>query len=385
MLREAAARHHDNFLVAGIQADRPAALDCISPDNCSFVRFSGADVSYQIVGMSDVMPYPSVRFCDLSEDDLDEYERAFSGALQTAVAASRPDVIHSHHLWMATSMARNLFPETPVVATCHGSDLRQFQKCPHLRNRVLTGCLRLDAVMALSEAQRRDITRLYDVPPARVIVVGAGYDSALYRAQPKPPPRPVQLVYAGKLSNAKGVPWLLRALASIASPAWQLHLVGGGSGDETDSCLELAKRLGARVTVHGALASRDLADIMRRSHLLVLPSFYEGMSLAVLEGLASGCRIVATDLPGVKELLGDTRVDFVSLVKTPRLRSVDQPLQEDEEAFERSLADALRTQIECACRRPDIDMLSIEGRVSSFSWSRVFDRVERVYAGVSQA
>ena len=55
--------------------------------------------------------------------------------------------------------------------------------------------------------------------------------------------------YAGKLSNAKGVPWMLRALARIDNPTWPLHLVGGGSGEEKSDCLRLANELGGRVTV----------------------------------------------------------------------------------------------------------------------------------------
>ena len=63
---------------------------------------------------------------------------------------------------------------------------------------------------------------------------------------------------------------------------------------------------------------------------MILPSFYEGLPLVILEGLASGCRIVATDLPGTKEVLGNSDADFITLVKTPRLRFTDQPYREVE-------------------------------------------------------
>ena len=66
----------------------------------------------------------------------------------------------------------------------------------------------------------------------------------------------------------------------------------------------LAKELGEKVRVCGVLSQKSLAKVRRHSHILVLPSFYEGLPLVILEGLASGCRIVATDLPGNKEILG---------------------------------------------------------------------------------
>ncbi len=379
MLREAAACGHQNFLVAGIQSDWAAELDCIEKDQCRFVKFHHADVSYPIIGMSDVMPYSSGRFCDLSEKELREYETAFDRVLKKAVAAFEPDIIHSHHLWVVSSLARRLFPEIPMAATCHGSDLRQFRNCPHLRDLVLSGCRGLDAVMALSREQKEEIVRLYGFSPEAVFTVGAGYNDVLFSMGTKPAPAPVQLTYAGKLSRAKGVPWLLRALSEIDSPAWQLHLVGGGSGEEKADCLALAGQLGGRVIIHGALSQPELAAIMKQSHIFVLPSFYEGLPLVVLEGLASGCRIVATALPGIIEILGDVKTDYVQWVQMPRLRRVDQPYEQDEQRFALDLKQALLAQMEAACRYPQIDLSAVEDKMATFSWAKTFGRVQEVY------
>ncbi len=379
MLRETAARGHRNCLVAGIPHDQPAVLDGLADDRCSFVRFGGQEVAFPIVGMSDVMPYPSSRFGDLSPDQLQEYEAAFAARLHKMLARFTPDLIHSHHLWIVSALARRLAPGIPLVTTCHGSDLRQFQNCSHLRRRVLEGCRRLDAVMALSEAQKADIVSLYGLAAEKVFVVGAGYNDCLFAPETKPPPDPVQIVYAGKLSNAKGVPWLLRSLAAITAPAWRLHLVGGGSGEEKTRCLALARQLGDRVRVHGAISQNALAGIMKAAHIFVLPSFYEGLPLVVLEALASGCRIVATGLPGVAELLGNVAADFITLVQTPRLVNIDQPLAEDEAPFEQRLADALQTQIEAAARCPDIDRTPVQSKLEAYTWDGVYQKVQAVY------
>jgi glycosyltransferase involved in cell wall biosynthesis len=379
MLREAAAAGHRNFLVAGIPHDQPADLDGVPHASCDFVRFGGAQIPFPIVGMSDVMPYPSVRFGDLSPAQLKTYETAFAGCLEKVPSRCQPHLIHSHHLWIVSSLVRRRFPEIPMVATCHGSDLRQFQNCPHLRDQVLAGCRRLDAVMALSEAQKADIRRLYRLPDEKIFVVGAGYNDRLFSRIAKPAPDPVQLVYAGKLSRAKGVPWFLRALATIASPAWQLHLVGGGSGEEKAQCLALARQMGERVRVHGAVTQETLAGIMKAAHLFVLPSFYEGLPLVVLEALACGCRIVATDLPGIVELLGDAAADCISLVRLPRLRNMDQPYARDQRPFERRLAEALQTQISAAAYTPDIDLAPVEKKLAAYTWTGIYQKVQAVY------
>ena len=379
MIREAESYGYDNYLVAGVGSKWRDDVVCIDRVNTLFVTFQNGDVSCNIPGMSDVMPYESTKFCDLSANELSEYEEAFSRTLYTAVQEFKPDIIHSHHLWIVSSLARQLFPNIPMVTTCHGTDLRQFQNCPHLQKKVLQGCRKIDRIMALTETQKKEIIDLYGVPSKQIIVVGAGYNDKLFYLELKPDPCPVQMIYVGKLSNAKGVPWLLRALRSISSPQWRLHLIGSSSGEEKRYCLTLAKELGERVHIHDNLPQEDLAKIMRKSHILVLPSFYEGVPLVILEGLASGCRIIATDLPGIKEFLGNPDTDFITLVKTPRLHLIDQPYQEDEYSYEQDLKDAIQQQIYAVYNREKIDLSSIQNELNSYTWRGIFKKVSEIY------
>ncbi|MGO8760721.1 MAG: glycosyltransferase family 4 protein [Desulfobaccales bacterium] len=381
MIREAARRGHENFLLAGVprgQECQPAGLDAAA---CEFVTFHGGDLPFPVVGMSDVMPYPSRRFSDLSPLEVEAYEWGFADRLLDAVTGFQPQVIHSHHLWLLTAVARQMFPHLPLVATCHGSDLRQFHFCPHLRPRVLAGTRHLQGVMALSGAQKHDIIRLYDIPGDRIEVVGAGYNEALFRPQAKPTTDPIQLVYAGKLSRAKGVPWLLRALGNLGHLPWRLHLVGGGSGEERDEILALAAALGDRVQLWGPQSQEELARLMGQAHLVVLPSFFEGLPLVVLEALACGCRVVTTALPGVVEVLGGYDTEAIVLVDPPRLLGQDTPRREDEDGFVRDLAEALTRQILAARERPEIDRRAMGAILENYSWSQVFARVEQVYLG----
>ncbi len=89
MIREASAYGYDNYIVAGIRSDCFVDTDCIEQDNTIFVNFHNADLSYHIPGMSDVMPYESTRFCDLSEGDLCEYEKAFFVILEGLASGCR--------------------------------------------------------------------------------------------------------------------------------------------------------------------------------------------------------------------------------------------------------------------------------------------------------
>jgi len=97
---------------------------------------------------------------------------------------------------------------------------------------VEADCRRLHRIMALSRAQKSDILSLFGVPEEMVEVVGAGYNQNLFYPEAKSSPNTVEIVYVGKLSRTKGVPWLLKALAHLLHQPWLLHPVGGGTGEE---------------------------------------------------------------------------------------------------------------------------------------------------------
>ena len=126
---------------------------------------------------------------------------------------------------------------------------------------------------------------------------------------------------------------------------------------EKDECVALAKSMGERVVLHGALSHDKLADLMRKSHLFVLPSFFEGLPLVIMEALASGCRILTTALPGTREILRDVQSNMVNLMELPPLKSVDTPFERDMPLLEQRLSDALELSIGkiLANRQPDIN------------------------------
>ena len=84
----------------------------------------------------------------------------------------------------------------------------------------------------------------------------------------------------------------------------ELCLVGGYSDQEQyDRIVEVAKTSRFPVLVHGRVSQDDLVLAYNMSHVFVLPSFFEGLPLVTVEALASGCRAVVTELPGVRPWL----------------------------------------------------------------------------------
>ena len=345
----------------------------------NYVFFESETLDFPVVGMSDVMPYRSSLFSALKGRRLAAYKAEFTRVMAETLHRFRPDILHTNHLFLLSALARKRFPDLPMVSTCHGTDLRQFEQCPHLRRFVRKYCRRIDQIIALSADQKREIGRVYDVPADSIAVIGGGYDDTIFNRGPQRAGGTVQLLYAGKLNRSKGVPWLLRSLMTITRPEWHLHLAGSGRGPEYNECIDLARKLGSRVTLHGYVSHRRLAELMKQAHIQVLPSFFEGLPLVLFESLASGCRIIATELSGFREIFGKARSDTVRLIPLPPLETIDRPYRKDEARLIDVLAGSLREMIATAQKSLDIDDPQAEKIASDYTWSRVFERTVSLY------
>ena len=371
ILANAFSAGHDNFLIAALQDNIKEELIGIKEQNCRYLHFSSkSEDNSAIIGMSDVMPYPSRKFRELENNELEYYLDRFKEPLETMVRSYQPDILHTHHLWLLSSFVRQLFPHLPMITNCHGSDLRQFQQCPNLRARVLSGCRKIDTILALSDEQKKHIANLYDIPQQRIAVTGAGYNDKLFYPD-ETCRRSGTILYAGKLSRAKGTPWLIKALSGLGNYPFHLHLAGGGSGDEYQVCLKQVHQLGDKVSVHGALSQDKLAELMKSSALFILPSLHEGLPLVVLEALASSCHVIATDLAGTREILKKVPKSKLTLIEAPHVTDTNATLISKEERFIENIRKAVREALASSSfSRPGFDL-------RYFTWTEVFKRIEK--------
>ena len=369
--------------IAGVPAGSLDPVAVRSSVDGDHVIFESETLDFPVVGMSDVMPYQSSLFSELKGRRLTAYKAEFTRVLEETRNRFRPHILHTNHLFLLSALARKRFPDLPMVTTCHGTDLRQVERCPHLRRMVRRYCRRIDKIIALSTDQKTEIRRVYDIPGESIVVIGGGYDDTIFNCGPQRAAETVQLLYAGKLNRSKGVPWLLRSLMTITDRGWHLHLAGSGSGLEYDECIGLARQLGSRVTLHGHVSHRRLADLMKRAHIQVLPSFFEGLPLVLFEGLASGCRIITTELSGFREIFGKARSDTVRLIPLPPLETIDRPYRKDEARLIDVLSDSLLEMIATVRRSPGVDDPQIDKIATDYTWSRVFARTLSVYEEVA--
>lgn len=385
LIRESQKRGNLNYWVAAAPVGKDKPPKGLTKINGAYVYFESEQLNFPIPGMSDVMPYKSTLFKDLKGEKLNIYKKAFTNALETAVASFKPDIIHTNHLFLLSALAKSLFQTIPIVTTCHGTDLRQVNNCDQLRPFVKRHCKNLDRIIALTADQKIEISRLFEFPLKKIVVAGGGYDEKTFTRIPKTPAGTVHILYAGKFNRSKGVPWLLKSLMKITNHDWHLHMAGGGSGPELSHCLELADKLGDKVSNHGYVSHDTLAELMKKAHLQILPSFFEGLPLVLFEGLASGCRIITTNLSGFDEIFGKASRETIDLIPLPPLETIDRPYKEDEIHLETTLSKSILDMIATIKSAPNFNDPEADKIASHYTWPQIFDRTLSVYNEVVQS
>ena len=383
MVRCQVAAGHETAVICGLGLHDDPALPAGTLVRA--VRFETAEVPFSVCGMSDEMPYRSTRYRDLTPEMARVFADAFSRAVDEVDASFKPDVVICHHLYLATAIVRERLPHRRVGAVCHSTDLRQMGKHDLERGRIVAAVRGLDAVLALHDGQKREIVDVYGVDPQRVHVVGTGFNDRVFcreeggvgvdagpgldagygpDAGPGAPARPFELVYAGKIWAKKGVPNLIGALDAVDAGERGLVLrLAGGHSDPQEYERIRAQARGCRFPVEflGKLPQPDLARAYRRADVFVLPSFFEGLPLVVVEALACGCKVVMTDLPVIRPWLdANAPGAAIAYVEPPRMRQVDEPRPEDLPAFEQRLAAALERSLRAARHSCDLGRLSWE-------------------------
>lgn len=175
----------------------------------------------------------------------------------------------------------------------------------------------------------------------------------------------LQLMWCGIIEDRKGLPLLLRALASLdTSPAPVLHVVGDGPDRARCEKLGASLGLGDRVVWHGRIEHRLVKDRMAGSHLFVHTAIKEGTPHVVLEALAAGLPVLCHDACGM-----GTAVTEASGIKIP-LESPANSVRYLSASLRELAADSLRLN------RFSVGALS---RAQELTWERLGDQIGDTY------
>lgn len=332
---------------------------------------------FPITGMSDIMPYTSTRYRDLTPSMISQFEEAFIDAVSRAVSDLDPDLILCHHLFLLTALVRKHFPDRRICGISHGTDLRQMINCSELADIVRPHIAGLDMALALHADQAVRIKEIFSISEDRIRVIGSGYNDSLFNTDGRVPLEagsPVRLCYAGKISRPKGVPEMLQALNRLAAdpdvPAFRLTMAGGCQDEALRHVLD---DLPPYIEWLGQIPQQALAELMKTSDIFILPSFFEGLPLVLIEAMASGAVPVSTDLPGVKDWIGaNVSGSNVCYVPMPEMSSIDCPTDSGRLRFIEELQAAIKSAVISAASDqqhplPDTSAITWHGVASRIS------------------
>lgn len=266
------------------------------------------------------------------------FARGLLGYL-TALILRRPDVVHLH---MASygSFARKATlavlaraVRVPVVLHVHGGEFHLFyDRAPRLLQAAIRSTLEHAAVVVALGGQWAE--RLQRIAPAANIAVVPNAVAPVGSAVQPVDGSPVQVVCLGEVRDGKGTFFLLDAWAKVvvaASSPIQLVLAGDGELERARAQID-ALGLGDTVTMCGWLSRAEVTALLGSAQVLTLPSLAEGQPMAVLEAMARGLCVVASDVGGIPDLVGDDAgmlvppgdVDALAAALTRAVNDVDE-------------------------------------------------------------
>ncbi|MGH7592650.1 MAG: glycosyltransferase family 4 protein, partial [Gemmatimonadales bacterium] len=220
------------------------------------------------------------------------------------VRRERPDIIHSHNSspLVAAAWATLVAPGTRLIHTEHG---RSTTRSLLARVALRLASRRASIVVAVSNDTAAWARRHGGMPADRIRVVRNGV--AIEIAPPSRPPGRRHAVTVARIEKVKDLATMIHAAVDIVKlvPDFHLHIVGDGTERSSLTALAAALGMESHITFHGV--TNDVTSALAMGDIFLSSSVSEGISLTILEAMASGLPIVATAVGGTPELVEDGR------------------------------------------------------------------------------
>jgi glycosyltransferase involved in cell wall biosynthesis len=254
---------------------------------------------------------------------LDNFSPAFKQRLEKldCELLLQDELIHPSFFRLNRWLRRRL--QAPIIAIVH--HLRACEAHPPWRRRLYRGVEKqylrsVDGFVCVSRATKADVVKLVGNGQPLVVAHPGGdrlpgslsQEQIAARARA---PGPLEIVFIGNLIPRKELHTLLTALAALPRAGWRLKVAGSLTMDaayvETIRHRLETPGLSGQVDLLGTLASEELAGLLARSHLLAVPSSYEGFGIVYLEGMGFGLPAIASTAGGGREIINHGRDGFL--------------------------------------------------------------------------
>jgi teichuronic acid biosynthesis glycosyltransferase TuaC len=279
-------------------------------------------------------------------------------------------VLHGHTLVPDGDCVRRLAVKFGLryIVTVHGSDLTVYPSRDRLTflasKRVMDEATE---IIFVSQYLADFAMSRFAIDPRKVRVIGNGFDPKVFHQGELPHDTSLRFLYVGDLKREKGLLDLVQAIQEFRTNEPELFkradftLVGEGGDRASVEAAIASAHLKESVHLLGGVPHKEVADHMRASDLLVLPSWSEGLPTVIPEALACGLPIIATTVGGIPEIVNRANGCLVA----PKRPS--------------ELARALAQAATC-----EWDRDAIAAMARPYRWSSVAERLRIVYENAEE-
>ena len=256
-------------------------------------------------------PRSNLTFNDLTNEQLKMYEEAFRQKMEKVIDEFKPDIIHSGHIWILSSIATEF--NIPTIVSSHGTDILGYDAWERFHIYSNNAIKKCKNIITISESNNEQVLQKFPQAKSKIVNIVNGYDQDTFYIKEYNQKDILKkigingtynkiVLSSGRLVYVKGIDILLQA-AKIYEKDDILTLIVG-EGILHKELEEQAKELNLKnVYFLGAKTQQDLNELYNIADITVLSSRYEGLALVVLESLAAGTPVVVTDIEAMLKFM----------------------------------------------------------------------------------
>ncbi|WP_293091832.1 glycosyltransferase family 4 protein [Moorena sp. SIOASIH] len=262
------------------------------------------------------------------------------GKLLWRLSRKKPDLIHVHFSQRSSTIRKMILMlialafHVPVVLHAHGSQYHLFYNgLPQWAKRIISSLFRQSAyLIVLSQSWKNFYQSSFGLKAEQVVILPNPVEFPS-KIPERTSCNQIMLVFLGQIGQRKGVFDLIRAFASL--PAEQKacsELIIAGDGEVEQACkLVESLDLGDYIKVPGGIDSGQRDALLAKADIFILPSYNEGLPMAMLEAMGWGLPVITTPVGGIPELVvhGDNGL-LVKPGEIPELSMAMQTLINDQ-------------------------------------------------------
>ena len=219
------------------------------------------------------------------------------------------DIVHSHNTACQYFVAiASIFVQSRIFTTEHNTSNRRRNVWWRMLDRWMYG--RYEKVVCISELTKKNLLQhLGDSFEDKCVIIYNGIEITAFANSSSPPLNVKKILMVSAFREQKDQKTLIRAMKELPSE-YILELAGGGEERLITECKLLVQELHLDERVKFLGVRTDIPALLNAANVVVLSSHYEGLSLSSLEGMASGRPFVASDVEGLRDIVGGYGVLF---------------------------------------------------------------------------